>query len=114
MAPRFLIDENLSPMLASHLSGTHGFDAVHVNDAGLGGASDSEVLANATAEDRVIVTSNADDFRKHARRGDHHTGLAVLLEAVGRQRQIELGIALENTVEAVTVTGETAQGFVRN
>jgi predicted nuclease of predicted toxin-antitoxin system len=37
VAPRFLIDENLSPMLALHLRATHGFDAVHVNAVGLRG-----------------------------------------------------------------------------
>lgn len=50
-------------MLASHLSGTLGFEAVHVNAAGLRGASNPEVLAYAMAEDRIVMTSNADDFR---------------------------------------------------
>jgi len=60
VAPGFLIDENLSPVPAAHLSGTLGFDAVYVNDAELRGASDPEVLAYATAEDRIIVTRNLD------------------------------------------------------
>jgi len=112
VAPRFLIDENLSPMLAAHLIGTHGFDAVHVNDVGLRGASDPVVLAYATAEDRVIVTNNADDFRRLARTADRHPGLAVLLQAVGRQQQIELGTALANAVVAVTVVGGTTHGWL--
>jgi predicted nuclease of predicted toxin-antitoxin system len=90
VAPRFLIDENLSPMLAAHLSLGLGFDAVHVNAVGLRGASDPEVLAYAVAEDRIIMTNNADDFRKLARRTPDHPGLAVLLDAVGRAQQITL------------------------
>jgi hypothetical protein len=35
MAPRFLIDENLSPTLASHLANTRGFDTVHGQYRGL-------------------------------------------------------------------------------
>jgi predicted nuclease of predicted toxin-antitoxin system len=83
VAPRFLIDENLTPMLASHLIATHGFDAVHVNTVGLRGASDRDVLDYAIAQDRIVVTSNADDFRKLAQHAAAHPGLAVLLNAVG-------------------------------
>jgi predicted nuclease of predicted toxin-antitoxin system len=110
VAPRFLIDENLSPMVASHLSNTHGFDAVHVNTVGLHGASDPEVLAYATAGDRIIVTSNVGDFRKLARHVEVHPGLAVLLDAVGRQQQIELATALAYTIDAAIATGGTAHG----
>jgi predicted nuclease of predicted toxin-antitoxin system len=110
VAPRFLIDENLSPMLASHLSTTHGFDAVHVNVVGLRGASDQEILAYATSEDRIVVTSNAEDFRKLARNSEAHSGLAVLLDAVGRQQQIELGTELANTIDATITAGGTARG----
>ena len=55
MAPRFLIDENLSPLLARHLRTAHGFDAVHVQELGLRGASDADVLARAIAEDGIIA-----------------------------------------------------------
>jgi predicted nuclease of predicted toxin-antitoxin system len=110
VAPRFLIDENLSPMLASHLSMTHGFDAVHASAVGLRGASDAVVLAYATAEDRIVVTSNADDFRKLARHSEAHPGLAVLLDAVGRQQQIELGTVLANAIDAVITSGGSARG----
>jgi uncharacterized protein with PIN domain len=58
VAPRFLIDENLSPLLARHLRSSHGFDAVHVQELGLRGASDADILARAIAEHRIIVTSN--------------------------------------------------------
>ena len=59
-----MIDENLSPLLARHLRTAHGFDAVHVQELGLRGASDADILARAIADDRIIVTSNAEDFRR--------------------------------------------------
>jgi hypothetical protein len=116
VAPRFLIDENLSPMLASHLTGTHGFDAVHLNSAGLRGANDVDVLAYAVANDRIVMTSNADDYRKLARNTVAHSGLAVLLavllDAVGRRLQIELGTMLANTIDTEIGSAGTAHGRV--
>jgi predicted nuclease of predicted toxin-antitoxin system len=112
VAPRFLIDENLSPMLALHLRTIHGFDAVHVNAVGLRGASDPVVLAYALAESRIIVTSNADDFRRLVRRETRHPGLAVLIDAVGRQQQIALGTALANAIDATVSAERTAHGLL--
>ena len=96
MPLRFLIDENLTPALASCLD-----DAVHVNQVGLRGASDPEVLAYAVAEGRVVVTNNADDFRALMRAVPGHPGLAVLLDAGGRQRQIELGTVVAAAIKTV-------------
>lgn len=97
-------------MLAAHLSGMLGFDAVHVNTVGLRGASDPDVLAYAVAEDRIVMTSNAVDFRKLARHAAGHPGLAVLLDAVGRQQQITFGTKLANAVDAMIASGGTARG----
>jgi hypothetical protein len=40
----------------------YGHDAVHVTEAGLRGAADSQVAATARAEDRAVVTENVADF----------------------------------------------------
>ena len=104
MAPRFLIDENLSPQLAHHLRAVHGYEAVHVNEIGLQGASDPDVLARAVAEDRIVVTSNAEDFRQLGRRMPDHPGLAVMLDAVGLAQQLELGVKLATAIEAAEIT----------
>ena len=103
MAPRFLIDENLSPQLAHHLRAVHGYEAVHVNEIGLQGASDPDVLARAVAEDRIVVTSNAEDFRQLGRRTPDHPGLAVMLDAVGLAQQLELGVKLATVIEAAEI-----------
>ena len=100
MAPRFLIDENLSPLLARHLRTAHGFDAVHVQELGLRGASDAEILARAIAEERIIVTSNAEDFRSLGARTPSHPGLAVMLDAVGRAQQLTLGVGLATAINS--------------
>jgi predicted nuclease of predicted toxin-antitoxin system len=100
VALRFLIDENLSPLLARHLRRSFGFDAVHVNKVGLSGASDEAILAHAISEHRIVVTSNARDFRKLGRRNPQHPGLAVLLSATGQRRQIKLGGILASTISA--------------
>lgn len=45
MAPRFLTDENLSPVVATYMVNTLGVDAVHVHTAGLTGTSNDAVIA---------------------------------------------------------------------
>ena len=103
MAPRFLIDENLSPQLADHLRAVHGYEAVHVNEIGLQGASDPDVLARAVAEDWIVVTSNAEDFRQLGRRTPDHPGLAIMLDAVGLAQQLTLGVKLATAIEAAEI-----------
>ena len=61
--------------LAHHLRAVHGYEAVHVNEIGLQGVSDPDVLARAVAEDRIVVTNNAEDFRQLGRRTPDHPGL---------------------------------------
>jgi predicted nuclease of predicted toxin-antitoxin system len=58
---RFLVDEMFGPDAAERLN-LAGHDAVHVNDVGLGGAPDRDVLAYASEDDRIVVTENAADF----------------------------------------------------
>jgi hypothetical protein len=54
VGPRFLIDENLSTLLARHLRTAHRFDAVHVQELGLRSASDADILARAIAAGQVV------------------------------------------------------------
>lgn len=56
---RFLVDANLSPVVASALQ-TGGHDAVHVADLGLLQSDDDRILDEARDDDRVIVTADAD------------------------------------------------------
>lgn len=56
---KFLIDENLPPALAAWLR-TDGFDAIHVSERNLLGATDQAILNAALAEGRIIVTRDND------------------------------------------------------
>lgn len=80
---RLFIDECLSPQLARRLNATGDHDALHPRDMGRLGESDHVVLARCIAEDRVIVTENAVDFRKLVAREEVHPGL-ILLPSVSR------------------------------
>ena len=90
MSVKLLLDENLSPAAAVVLV-AGGIDACHVRDRGILGATDHEVLERAFLEDRILVTSNVDDFVKLARAREIHAGI-VLIERAGllRDEQIEL------------------------
>lgn len=56
---RYLVDANLSPVVAERLRDA-GHDAVHVADLGLLTASDEEILDRAATDDRVIISADAD------------------------------------------------------
>lgn len=89
IAPRFLIDENLSPSLAD-IAHRHDFAAVHVNYRGLRTRTDEEILEIVRREDWVLVTNNAVEFRGRYRRLDVHPGVVFLVPAIARAGQQEL------------------------
>jgi hypothetical protein len=83
------IDECLSPQLAHHLNRAGEHDATHPRDMGRLGEPDHVVLSRCLAEDRVIVTENAVDFRKLVAREEVHPGL-ILLPSVSRGLSLQL------------------------
>jgi predicted nuclease of predicted toxin-antitoxin system len=109
---RFLVDECLPVRLATALLDA-GHDAVHVVDCGLGGVADSEVMAMAASENRVLVSADTDFgellavssviapsvvlFRRSSRRADE---LATVLLANLNELTDDL------TCGAVVVIGE--------
>jgi predicted nuclease of predicted toxin-antitoxin system len=88
---KLLLDENLSPKVAEMLCTEDGIDACHVRDRGGLGTLDHEVLDLAFAEDRILVTSNVDDFLKLARARELHAGI-VLVEDGGLLRDQQLAV----------------------
>lgn len=56
---KFLVDQNLSPLVAAGLCEA-GHDAVHARDLGLQQASDTVVLARASQERRIVVSADTD------------------------------------------------------
>lgn len=85
-----LLDEQLSPQIASSLR-QDGFDVVAVAERPeLVGSSDWAVLEVAASEGRAVVTNNIKDFRPLAAerlaRGRTHPGLVLLPSARTRAR----------------------------
>jgi len=52
---KFLLDQNISPGTASHLKSI-GLDAAHINEFGMGGASDEEIYKFAADKKFILVT----------------------------------------------------------
>jgi predicted nuclease of predicted toxin-antitoxin system len=90
---KLLLDENLSPAAAVALA-ADGIDACHVRDRGILGAPDHDVLERAYQEDRVLVTSNVDDFVKLAAAREIHAGI-VLIERSGLLRDEQIALMRE-------------------
>ena len=93
MPVKLLLDENLPPAAAVALA-ADGIDACHVRDRGILGASDHDVLERAYQEDRVLVTSNVDDFVKLAAAREIHAGI-VLVERGGLLRDEQIALMCE-------------------
>ena len=75
---QFFIDECISPQIAARLNESGHHSAVHPRDIGRRGDPDHVVLRNAIAEDRIIVTENARDFRGLVGKEELHPGLIIL------------------------------------
>jgi predicted nuclease of predicted toxin-antitoxin system len=81
---KLFIDECLSPQLATRLNATGRYDAVHPLYIGRRGEPDHRVIEWCIAEDRIIVTENARDFRRLIGGRKLHPGL-IILPALDRQ-----------------------------
>ena len=88
-APRFLIDENLSPALVEPAREL-GFEAMHINHLGLRTETDWDLLKVIAEQDWVLVTNNAIEFRGRYREIELHPGVVFLVPAVRRAEQIRL------------------------
>jgi predicted nuclease of predicted toxin-antitoxin system len=76
---RFLLDENVSHRVASHLKAA-GHDAVHVSEVGLTSTDDMVILARARDEDRVLVSGDHDFVQMLFASGDTRPSLVLVRE----------------------------------
>jgi predicted nuclease of predicted toxin-antitoxin system len=92
---RFLIDNNLSPVLADELK-TAGHDAVHVRDYGLQAATDQVVLAQARSESRVLISADTDFGTLLARERADRPSIMLIRRLSGRRAIEQAAIILAN------------------
>jgi predicted nuclease of predicted toxin-antitoxin system len=106
---RLLIDANLSPRVAERLR-VAGHEAVHVDQIGLLGATDTIILAHAAAERQVIVSADTDFGDLLAvSRADRPS--VVLLRSADRltpDQQADLLVANLPTIEPELIAGALA------
>jgi len=107
---RLVIDECLSPQLALRLNATGLHDAVHPLHVGRRGEPDHRVLERCIAEDRVIVTENARDFRRLVGKTELHPGL-IILPALDREGTWKL---LESALAFIRERGEPMSVMVNH
>jgi len=96
---RFLVDQNLSPLIVERLNDA-GHDAVHTSELGLASASDLEIIRAATEQSRVVVSADTDFGTLLATR--HAAAPSVLLIRLrSSRRAAELGDLLLANVDPV-------------
>jgi len=108
---RFFIDECISPSLSLHLNQAGLHDAIHPRDRGRLREADHVIFARALAEDRIIVTENADDFRSLAAGVDLHPGLIILPSVARLKAQALMDIVIAHLTQ---LGGERPQDLIVN
>ncbi|MBV8357622.1 MAG: DUF5615 family PIN-like protein [Deltaproteobacteria bacterium] len=96
--------------MALRLNATGGYDAVHPLHVGRRGEPDHRVLERCIAEDRVIVTENARDFRRLVGKTELHPGL-IILPAIDREGTWKL---LESALAFIREYGEPISVMVNH
>ena len=117
---KILIDENLSPSLAS-LAHDRGFQCSHVNHLGKGGQKDWQLKSTIIDGNWTFVTNNSIDFRgpanKRGSTGEYadvrlHAGLVCINAPFGLnldlQRQI-FNLILDDFVENGDLTSQVLE-----
>lgn len=92
---KFLIDNNLSPLLADALKAA-GHDAVHLRDLGMQAATDHAVLEDARADGRILVSADTDFGGLLARSGASTPSVILIRRLAGRRAAEQAAIILAN------------------
>lgn len=92
---KFLIDNNLSPLLADALKAA-GHDAVHVRDLGLQAAPDEIVLERADAGEQVLISADTDFGGLLSRSQADGPSVILIRRLVGRRAAEQAAIILAN------------------
>lgn len=104
---KFLIDQNLSPLVATGLSEA-GHDAIHVSGLGMERADDSAVLDRASAEGRVIVSADIDFGTLLAVSGADRPSVVLIRRSADRRAIRLVELLLANLADVEEALGEGA------
>jgi len=102
----FLIDNNLSPLLADALKAA-GHDAVHVRDLGMQAATDEAVLDQARAGEQVLISADTDFGGILSRSKAADPSVILIRRMAGRRAAEQAAIILANLDQ---VTEDLAAG----
>jgi predicted nuclease of predicted toxin-antitoxin system len=105
---RFFLDVNLAPSIAQWLR-SNGHDAVHAIEGGVERRADAELLAMATADDRVLLTRDLDFAEIAARAADGQSRIAIFRTSSARPVRL---IPRLRSIIAVIEDQPPSAGFV--
>jgi len=91
----FLIDNNLSPLLADALKAA-GHDAMHLRDLGMQAAPDDAVLEHARASGQILISADTDFGGLLARSRASNPSVILIRRLVGRRAAEQASIILAN------------------
>lgn len=110
---KLLLDENVSPSIASELW-ERDIDAIAIRDRGKLGLPDHEVVLLAIDEDRVIVTANADDFTALCGEEELHPGLITMASGTRDQQLAMIAAALAYIATEAAGKQQSPDSFMVN
>lgn len=105
---RFLLDENVSPLVATHLVEA-GHDAVHVRSLGLQRDADPVIMDRALVEGRILVSGDTDFGQLLAASGASRPSIILLRRETDRRASPQAALVLANLEQ---IAGDLEAGAV--
>ncbi len=103
---KFLVDENLSPVVAAGLRDA-GHETAHVRDLGMRAATDTALIEFAAASGFILVSADTDFGTLLAATGARAPSVVLIRRTVDRRARHLVAVLLENLhqVEAALAEG---------